>query len=261
PWVRTMSDHTQVIRPTVIAGVTFSAKPRTETPNHPQPWISLNKDGSPKTIKPKLKGAFTKNGPPDYGTYFAEKVTRTVTHVERVQGRYGPTSTTKVEEVIEHIDLFDEDAELNPLIRCTPDRYFDEQGRIGSKGDGTSEPFCSPWSASHWLTGRTYFVTWYPGYFNNTASVRVLLEYAEHGSDSQIKKTLYGSRKGKAAKEEDDEDYERQHVDDAFYVGEWVPVGRGWQEVTVLKSWLQNKFSKHVYVSLQTSNDADDAVD
>lgn len=48
PWIRTVySTKVEIVTPTVIAGVTFSAKPLA-TPDPLQPWVSLQKDGRPK---------------------------------------------------------------------------------------------------------------------------------------------------------------------------------------------------------------------
>ena len=55
PWLRTIySTKKEIVTPTVIAGVTFSAKPQ-PTKDPLQPWISLDKQGLPKTIKPKMR--------------------------------------------------------------------------------------------------------------------------------------------------------------------------------------------------------------
>lgn len=59
PWYRTVDGQVEIVRPTVIAGVTISAKPP-KTTDPLQEWVSLDKTGKPKTIRPEIKNGRTK---------------------------------------------------------------------------------------------------------------------------------------------------------------------------------------------------------
>ncbi|GME77111.1 unnamed protein product [Ambrosiozyma monospora] len=75
PWLRTIyGTIPEVVTPTVIGGVTFSTKPPATTDGL-EPWVTIKKDGTPKTIKPKLKNGQLKNGKPDVKNYFKEQST------------------------------------------------------------------------------------------------------------------------------------------------------------------------------------------
>ncbi|GMF98601.1 unnamed protein product [[Candida] boidinii] len=82
PWLRTIYGTVkEIVTPTVIGGITFKAKPTATETNGFEPWVSLKKDGSPKTIKPKEKKGGIADGLPDYKTYF--KTATTIVHDQK----------------------------------------------------------------------------------------------------------------------------------------------------------------------------------
>ena len=123
PWPRTVSGRFELVTPVVIDGITFSASPRSV--KTPTPWVSLKGDGIAKTIVPKVKGMETKNGRPDYDTYFATPITKTFDLSSLIEGH---TGVDRYHKQIEYIPEDATEADLNPLIRCIPDRYFDKRG-------------------------------------------------------------------------------------------------------------------------------------
>ncbi|ODQ65754.1 hypothetical protein NADFUDRAFT_58287 [Nadsonia fulvescens var. elongata DSM 6958] len=223
-WVRTVNGNKEVVTPSVIGGITFGAKPTSV--NGPLPWISLEKNGSPKTIQPKIKDGLTKNASPDYGDYF--KTPHTVTH--KITG----TNSKSIGEEIVDIEYTDEDLTyqmLNPIIRCTPDRYFER------KKDGlSSEPFCTPQDNQFAIFGKTHWVSWYTKFFPDEP-IRVLLSYVN-------KKQKYGKR----------------DIENAFFKSEYTNNIYGLYPLEVQEEWLKGDHEKDIVLSLQYKSLADEDV-
>lgn len=210
PWIRTRelpsTTIVEVVTPTIWEGVTFSASPRSH-PKTPLPWISLNADGKLKTISPKLKNGITVNGKPEYGTFFEQPVTQTVNLKTIIDGL---TEDTFHEEV-KYVPEDTEERDLNPIIRCTPDRYF-KKTRKTKKISG--EPFCTPKEGSRLFFDEVYWVSWYTKYFPNAERVRLHLAYIQLNKYGKVGKrdTIPGSEDGL---------YKRD-ADDAFWSSDWV---------------------------------------
>lgn len=213
PWLRTRilpsTTVTELVTPTVWGGVTFSASPRSH-PKTPFPWLSLDKEGKVKTISPKLKHGVTQNGPPEYGTWFEDAVTETVNLKTIIDGVTEDTP----HEVVTHVPEDITERQLNPIIRCTPDRYFD---KLRKNKKIPSEPFCTPKEGSSLLFENTYWVSWYTKYFPGAERVRLHLAY------------IHLNKYGKVAKrdfipdDEDDSALYKRDADDAFWSSEWLP--------------------------------------
>lgn len=252
PWARTItlakSTKTVLVRPTVIAGVTFSTKPP-KTTNGLEPWVSLNKDGSPKTIKPQHKGGQIKKGKPDYGTWFG-----TVTHIPMGKDVI-KAENMEEDEIYDHEEYFPEDPsyhELNPIIRCTPERYF----KKGQGKDLTSEPFCTPHDNQQLKMDKTYFITWFTRYFKEAKKVRVHLS---------LLKEAARQRGMKRSVEEDEMEVDqnlnkRSSVlekgatiqESSFFSSDWLDVEEGMLPITILEEWFGKKdWNRKVLISLQ----------
>ncbi|CAI4044750.1 Psg1p SKDI_11G1380 [Saccharomyces kudriavzevii IFO 1802] len=229
-WKRTIyKSIVEIVTPTVIAGVTFSAKPE-ETPNPLKPWVSLGHDGKAKTIKPKIDKGQTKKGTPDYSTYFKTASAHTYSYDELKAHNMDPN------EVFEEVEFIDEDdtyVSLNPIIRCTPHNYFFK----GFAKDISSEPFCTPYHTSRWKVGETYFVTWYTRFFEHEHSGEVADEVRVHLS--YVKESY--ADKG---------NYKRD-VKGAFFSYDWIKNVDGLQAVEVKEDWLQGEFERSIVVSVQ----------
>ncbi|KAK6204338.1 uncharacterized protein RJT21DRAFT_123609 [Scheffersomyces amazonensis] len=246
-WIRTYSESlVEIVTPTVIAGVTFAAKPPTTT-NGLEHWVSLNKDGSPKTIKPQIKNGVIKNGYPTYGTWFATATTVLYTKEELKAHNMAD------DEIFEHEVIIDEDPHehaLNPLIRCTPDGYF----KKGVAKDKSSEPFCFPRDGQQLKMDKTYFVTWYSRFFSDEVeNVRVHLSY--------IKETIRqkGLRKRDLADPLDKRSAlieQGAKVDKtSFYQSDWVKKSQGWFPLTINEEWIGEKdYNRKVLISIQPDN-------
>lgn len=259
PWIRTVQLSSksvpEIVTPTVYGGVTFATKPP-ETTNGLEYWIDLKKDGSPKTMKPKNKGGHIKNKSPTYGTWFASPTTKTYSKGELNAHNMGD----KFEEEI-HIQQDEEYHALNPMIRCTPDRYFKKSlGR-----DKLSEPFCSPRDQQRWYLGRTYFVTWFTNFFKEANKVRLLMYF--------VKETQ--KQKGVGFKRSVEEDFEvnslvsspeinkrssiiengAKHERIPFFSSDWFEKRQGFFPVTVNQSWFgPNEYSRKILVTVQPDN-------
>lgn len=263
PWHRTIyDDQVELVRPTVIAGVTFSTKPP-ETTNGLEPWISLNKDGLPKTIKPKMKNGHIKNASPTYDTWFATPTTVVYTK-EQLKAH-----NMADDEVYEHVEYIPEDQtyhQLNPILRCTPDFY----GNKGMAKDTKSEPFCFPRDNAMLKVDHTYFVTWYSRFFDeDVTQVKVHLSYIkEKAIHKGFKRDLLGARDAVSA-------YltKRHHkrlavlekggkVSQAsFFTSEWLSNDAGFYPLTIEDEWLGKEYNRKVLVSIQPDTVADEDFD
>ncbi|CAI4034687.1 hypothetical protein SMKI_11G1360 [Saccharomyces mikatae IFO 1815] len=240
PWRRTIYETIpEIVTPTVIAGVTFSAKPEA-TPNPLRPWVSLQHDGRPKTIKPEIKKGLTVKGRPDYSTYFKTATHRTYSYDELKAHNMDPNEEFEETEYIEEDDTY---VSLNPIIRCTPDRYFNK----GLAKDIHSEPFCTPYENSRWKVENTYFVTWYTRFFEDensgkvTDQVRVHLSYVK---ENPVEKGNY-----------------KRDIPATFFSSEWIDNVNGLFAVEVREEWLQKKYERRIVVSVQPKNIPDEEFD
>ncbi|KAG7195458.1 uncharacterized protein KQ657_003220 [Scheffersomyces spartinae] len=261
PWVRTISETIKVVvTPTVIAGVTFDAKPP-KTTNGLEPWVSLKKDGSPKTIKPKNNGGVIKNGYPTYGTYFATPTT--ITHKKEDIKQ----DDSNKEEDFSEIQYIDEDPtyhELNPLIRCTPKLYY----KKGAAKNVLSEPFCFPHDNQRWVSGKEYFVLWYSKYFSDDVKkVRLHLNFVKEKAKNRVLK------REDSFENDDNSDFtielaKRSKVieqggriqGDSFYSSEWIDNVKGFHHIYIDEEWMSKStdFYRKVLVSIQPDNVEDD---
>ncbi|ODQ78240.1 hypothetical protein BABINDRAFT_16995, partial [Babjeviella inositovora NRRL Y-12698] len=251
-WRRTIYDTVvELVHPTVVAGVTFSAKPPATT-DAMAFWVSLNKDGTPKTIKPKNKGGIIKNSSPGYSTWFQTPMTTTLSFEEvkahnmlpdekHVEVSYTPEDETYVL--------------LIPIIRCTPERYF----KKGVAKNVVSAPFCTPQQDVQWRTEKTYFLTWYSKFFNtDVTNVRVHLAYI----------TETRSEKGMAKrgiidhKDADVEDRPMTGIASAFYSSSWVRNQDGIIPIYIDEKWLVNTYSySKVIIGIQPDDMSDEDFD
>ncbi|BAP72924.1 uncharacterized protein YKL077W [Kluyveromyces marxianus] len=239
PWMRTVySTKVEVVTPTVIAGVTFRAQPK-PTPDPLEPWISLKKDGSPRTVRPQIKGGRTKNASPDYSTYFKTASVKTFSEEELL--KMGVDTDEPYEEEI----FTDEDktyVSLNPVIRCTPDRYFNK----GAAKDVSSAPFCTPRENSNLKAGKTYFISWFTRFFENDEGVkedkvRVHLSYVRQKAHE----------KG----------YAKRGLEATFFSTEWLENLDGMYPLEVMEEWLQGQFERRVVIAVQPMSIPDDEFD
>lgn len=233
PWVRTIYDDVvEIVTPTVMAGVTFYAKPPANT-DAPHPWISLDKNGSPKTIKPELKNGITKNASPTYGTAFQTATTVVYNYDDLKAHNMQP------DEVHEEVEWADEDktyVSLNPLIRCTPER-FRLQGIARDKSSG---PFCTPHENAQLVMGNTYFFTWYTKFFSDEY-VRLHFSYVKE-------KTM-------------DKGMSKRSVDTAFFSTPWIENLHGFYDFSIQEEWLRDEWKQNVAVSIQPRSIEDDEFD
>ncbi|AQZ11147.1 YKL077W [Zygosaccharomyces parabailii] len=241
PWYRTIySDKVELVTPTVIAGVTFSRKPL-ETADPLEPWVSLDKQGSPKTINPEIKNGRTKKAHPDYSTYFKNVYTKTLGYEDLKAHNmdYGDTH--------EELTFEDEDdtyTSLNPLIRCTPQRYFNK----GLTQNVPSDPFCTPHEDSMWHVGKTYFLTWYTHFFKDEHSNEVADRVRVHMAYVKEKANEKGMLK-------------REPPSATFFKSEWIKNVDGVFPVEVLHEWLQGVRTRKVVISVQPEYVPDEEFD
>ncbi|CCF57396.1 hypothetical protein KAFR_0C04050 [Kazachstania africana CBS 2517] len=237
PWLRTIySTKAEIVTPTVIAGVTFSAKPAA-TPDPLEPWVSLNKDGSPKTIKPELKNGRTKNPHPEYSTYFQTASVRTFSYEELKAHNMDPNDVYEEEVFIDEDKTY---VSLNPIIRCTPERYFMK----GSANDISSQPFCTPRENTSWKVGKTYFVSWFTRFFEDEFSGEVVENVRVHLSYVKEK----ASEKG----------FHKRDIPATFFSSEWLKNVDGMYGIEIDGDWLQGQYERKIVVSVQPSNIPDE---
>ena len=256
PWIRTIYDDVvEVVTPYVIGGVTFAA-PQPQTTNGLEPWISINKEGLPKTITPKLKNGIIANGYPDVKTYY--QTATTVVHHQKDLKAHNLGDDETVEEVI-MIEEDDTYVKLSPLQRCTPDYYY----KKGVANVESSEPFCAPEERRKFRVGLTYFITWYTRFFENTNKVRFHYAYVnEKSHEKGFDKRDFLD----AALKDMDTEIERVAgevatggaVHGAFYSSDWIDNTNGWYSFEVKPEWLQEKFYKKVAIAIQPDSIPDD---
>lgn len=259
PWVRTIySTQVEIVTPTVVAGVTISAKPATTTDGM-EPWVSLNKDGSPKTIKPQIKNGIIKNGSPTYGTYFQTPVTKTYNKEEL---KAHNMADDQIHEEVEWIPEDNTYHALNPILRCTP-KYYQNKGMLK---DRSPEPFCYPRDDAALKLDKTYFVTWYYPFFDKavekvklrffyvkeTAKEKGMkkraLEFLDSGMDL-VKRSRVLEKGGAPHRQ-------------SFFDSEWVPKDAGMLPITVEDSWIgKNQEYRKVLMALQPDNVEDKEFD
>lgn len=233
PWIRTIYGSVrEIVTPTVIQSVTFNQKPSTET-NYPQPWISLEKDGRPKTIRPNIKNGQTRNPSPTYATYFQTPTTVVYSYDDLKAHNMDP------DQVHEEVEWIDEDktyVSLNPIIRCTPDRYFMKN----LARDESSAPWCTPHDRTELRMGQTYFLTWFTKFFSDDVT-KVKLHFSYVKEDYRTK----GMKK-------------RSLEDEAFFSTGWLDNINGLYPFDIQEDWLLGEFYQNIAVSIQPENVPDE---
>ncbi|QPG73958.1 hypothetical protein FOA43_001273 [Brettanomyces nanus] len=257
PWLRTIyGSIAEVVTPTVIGGITFSTKPP-ETASGTEWWISIKNDGSPKTIKPKIKNGQVKNGLPDVKTYF-----QTATTIVHKQEDIQAHNLKKGDEVNEVIMIPEDDTyvKLSPLMRCTPDFYFHR----GMANMDISEPFCRPKDNSKLRVGKTYFVTWFSRFYDDVKTVRFHYAYVKEKiseAGMKVKRDIRGPVKDVAndvAQLSEDAGSFKGEVPGAFFTSDWVLNAQGFFPVDVDKKWLKGSVYKKVLIAIQPDSVTDD---
>lgn len=238
PWIRTVySTKVEIVTPTVIAGVTFSGKPLA-TPDPLQPWVSLQKDGRPKTIKPEIKNGHTRKGRPDYSTYFKTATIHKYTYDELKAHNMDPNDVYEEEVWLDEDDTY---VSLNPVIRCTPNRY------VNKKQDIVEGPFCTPKENSRFKVGSTYFVTWFTKFFEEPTTGKVADKVRLHISYVKEKAREKG--------------YHRRALPATFYTSEWFHNVDGLYAIEPENDWLGKEYERRVVISIQPDYIPDDEFD
>lgn len=252
PWIRTIyGSVVERVVPTVVAGVTLSAKPPKET-NGLEGWISLQKNGKPKTIRPQLKNGHTKNPSPTYGTWFATPTTRVYTKEEL---KAHNMADDEVHTEIEWIEDDDTYHSLNPIMRCTPDSYF----KKGLNKNMLSEPFCFPKDNSNWKVGEEYFITWFSKFFD-AERVRFHLSGVKPSlRDHGLKKRQEDSKEKRSAIMENGGTI----TAGSFWKSDWVSNDQGMYPMEILESFLkdESQMERKVLLSIQPDNVSDEDFD
>lgn len=255
PWLRTIyGSKKEIVTPTVVAGVTFSAKPPITTDGL-EPWVSLKKDGSPVTIKPKMKNGHIQNKSPDYSTWFQNPVTMRYTK-EELQAH-----NQEEDQIFTHVEYEPEDLTyrlLNPIFRCTPPSYK----KKGLAKDTSSEPFCFPQDNAVLKMDKTYFLTWYYRYFDEkVTNVRVHLSYVKEAARQK------GLKRDLAAVNDTEKrssviEYGGLLDGKSFFVSDWLAKEEGYFPIFVDPSWFgENDYYRKVTISLQPDNVPDEEFD
>ncbi|QLG71753.1 hypothetical protein HG535_0C01020 [Zygotorulaspora mrakii] len=240
PWHRTVYGSVkEIVTPTVIGGVTFSAKPLATT-DPLQPWVSLERNGRPKTIKPKLKNGRLENGSPTYSTYFQTVTTRTYSYEELKAHNMDPDGPPHEEE--EFINEDDTYVSLNPIIRCTPDRYVNK----GITKDVPSEPFCTPEEGQTLKQGDTFFATWYTNFFRDEDSDEVVENVRVHFSHVTESYHEKGLKKREVS---------------SFFTSEWLKNVDGVYPFEIENEWLGDLRRRKIVISVQPENVPDEEFD
>lgn len=246
PWLTTISStRTELVTPTVFAGVTFNAKPP-KTTNGMEPWVSLKKDGSPKTILPKNKNGHIKDGSPTYGTWFAQVTTIKYTKEEIKAHNMADDEVYEHEEVIYEDDPY---ARLNPVMRCTPDSYF----KKGMGKDITSEPFCTPHDNQALKMDETYFVTWYSKFFKSD-NIKIHASYLKETLRQKGMKRLNISSNDEADLDKRSSLLEKgaSISEKSFFSTDWIPNSKGIYPLTIDPKWFGPKdWSRKVLLTIQ----------
>ncbi|RKP31419.1 hypothetical protein METBISCDRAFT_14147 [Metschnikowia bicuspidata] len=258
PWIRTIyGDKVEIVTPTVIAGVTISAKPPVLTDDL-EPWVSLNGDGSPKTIRPKMKNGVIKNKSPDYSTWFQDVKTVTYSH-EELRAHNMDEDEIFVEETFVPEDLTYR--LLNPIVRCTPDLYKMK----GMAKDQSPEPFCFPHDNARLYMDSTYFVTWYYKFFDPSVErVRLHLSYVKESIRQKGMKRDISDIEGSADRSAPQKRSSvmqkggKLHLA-SFYVSDWLLKEEGILPLTILPDWFDEGAYYHkVLMLFQQDTGADD---
>lgn len=256
PWMRTIYGTVkEIVTPTVVAGVTFRAKPPATTDGL-EPWISLKNDGSPKTIKPKMKNGLIKDKSPDYSTYFQTATTVRYTHEEL------KAHNMAEDEIYEEVSYIPEDLTyrlLNPVIRCTP-QYYKNKGMGKST---TPEPFCFPRDNSRLYQDHTYFVTWYYPFFgDDVKNVKLHLSYVrESARQKGTKREFVDDSPAILDKRSVVMEQGGSLGKTSFFTSEWMPKEEGMFALDVNPDWLDGEYYKKVLISLQPDTMSDDEFD
>ncbi|KAF5095935.1 hypothetical protein D0Z00_002959 [Geotrichum galactomycetum] len=236
PWLRTVSStHRELVTPVIVGGVTFSAKPKNV--KTPLPWLSVHPNGFLKTITPKVKNQVTQNASPDYGNWFDYPVTSTIKLADVIKDHDGEEDDTHL-DVTYVSEKNHEDRLLNPIMRCTPDRYFKKKV-YGEKI--IQKPFCSPSENTNIIFGEVHWVTWYTRYFANAAKVRLHMAYVERGKNGILQK------RGVESLEED-----------TFFTTEWMDNLDGVYPLEIIEDHLLGKALQDVVLSIQPDYIDDD---
>ena len=258
PWVRTLSDNRkEIVTPTVIAGVTFGGKPPATTDGL-EPWISLDKVGQPKTIQPQMKDGKIKKAWPTYGTWFATPTT--IVHSNKDSEFHNIDDPEFHEET--WIDEDPYEHSLNPMIRCTPERY----SKKGMAKDKNTEPFCTPQDNVRWIMDKTYFITWYSGFFDkDVENVRIVFSYVKQAAHQKgwkrslpnfMKRSLPNFMKRSSEIEKGGK------VQNSFYITEWIKNTKGYFPLLVDEEWIGEKeYQRKVLISIQPDNVEDEEFD
>lgn len=258
-WIRTYDGKTEIVTPTVIQGVTFSAQPPTTT-NGLEWWVSLKDDGSPKTIKPQNKNGQIKNGRPDYSTWF--QTATTITYNKEQLKAHNMADDEIFEEVkyIQEADL--ETHLLSPLIRCTPDRYK----KKGIGRDKSTAPFCTPKDNSRLTMGKVYFITWYSRFFDeDVKNVRIHLNYiSEKWTQKGLKKRDDNSTEEFVEDDDTTEDIveaseikrrssvleQGGKISSNFFKSDPIDVDVGWFALDISPDWFDKEYWRKVLVTV-----------
>ncbi|KAH3899776.1 uncharacterized protein SCODWIG_02399 [Saccharomycodes ludwigii] len=239
PWVRTIYDSAkEIVTPTVIAGITFSAEPDKES-DPLKPWVSLKKDGSPVTIKPEIKNGRTKNAYPSYSTYFQNVYTTSLTYED-----LGKPQNMDPDDIFEKEIFVDDDdtyTSLNPVMRCTPLSYFQK----GPAKNILSEPFCSPREKTNLKVDDTYFITWYTKFFTHPVTEQIAEKVRLHFTyvkEDARDKNLHKRNPEKAT----------------FFITEWLNNVDGIFPLEVQEAWLQGQAYRAILVTIQPDYINDD---
>lgn len=271
PWMRTIYGTVkEVVTPYAIGDVVFATKPPQNAEEiSMNPWITLKKDGSPKTITPKLKNGKVVDAYPAVSTHF-QTATTIVHSQEELQAH-----NLKEGEELEEIQLIDEDStyvSLSPIMRCTPDHYF----KRGHANMDSSEPFCFPHDHQKFRIGKTYFMTWYSRYFQVDEKVRIHYAYIREGGmnkgfDRSFKKRglggflnadIHGSPTKDLKAELHNSDIKfNGAIPGTFYTSDWVDNDMGFFPIEVQEEWLQGKYYKRVLMAIQPESVADEDFD
>lgn len=252
PWIRSItlasSTKVEIVTPTVIAGVTFGAKPPKVT-NGLEEWVSLNKDGSPKTIKPQNKNGQIKKGAPTYSTWFGSFTT--VTYNKEQLKAHNMKDDEIFEDVI-HIEEDKSEHELSPLLRCTPDDYQ----KKGVAKDKSSEPFCYPRDNTLLKVDKTYFLTWYSGFFDRSVeNVKVHLSYVKESARQKgMKRDLNNDTDDTNVKKSVIMDKGGTLSETSFFSTDWLSRTKGFEPLFIDEKWLGDDYYKMVMISLQPDN-------
>lgn len=268
PWVRTIDLTTATIvtrvTPEIISLntkdlITISAKPTAtldQLNSHLRPWVSINKDGTPKTIKPKLvNGHEVKNGGYDlldYSTYFMKETTKTFSYEEMGKPKGMDPDETEVEVVKELEDpLFEWD--LNPIMRCFPGNFnkMNPKNQIVYKQDKnnkdaetnvqlTSEPFCAPKENTVWKMGKTYFTHWYYKFFFDSINE----EYAE-------KVKIHLTYITESYKDQGMNKRELSEDQLSFWSSDWISNKQGYLPIYINETFLKNDFEEKILLTIQ----------